>query len=100
MLGRFAMRLVLAAERAVLAELEPVRIVAPVLPGDVVAVLALLTGQGDLGPDVGRSHGGAPFSCWGVGLTGNWQDTPTKTPRPPASPLSSAHPQLEPPPHP
>ena len=50
------MWLVLAAERAVLAQLKPVGVVAPVLPRDVVAVLALLAGQGDLGPDVGRSH--------------------------------------------
>src|SRR5215467_491786 len=60
-LARLAVRLVLAAERAVLAQLEPVGIVATVLPCDVVAALALLTGQGDLGPDVGRSHGGVPF---------------------------------------
>src|SRR5215472_9021922 len=60
-LARLAVRLVLAAERAVLAELEPVRVVAPVLPRDVVAALALLAGKCDLGPDVGRSHGGVPF---------------------------------------
>src|SRR3984957_8123297 len=48
--------LVLAAERAVLAQFHPVRVVTPVLPGDVVAVLALLAGQRDLGPDISRSH--------------------------------------------
>src|SRR5215469_294876 len=60
-LARLAVRLVLTAERAVLAQLKPVRVVAPVLARDVVAVLAFLAGQRDLGPDVGRSHG-APFS--------------------------------------
>src|SRR5580692_373746 len=55
-LARLAMRLVLAAEGAVLTQLKPVGIVAPVLARDVVAVLALLAGQGDLGPDVSRSH--------------------------------------------
>jgi len=66
LLARLAVRLVLAAERAVLAQLKPVRIVAPVLPGDVVAVLALLASQCDLGPDVGRSHGGVPFSRFNI----------------------------------
>jgi hypothetical protein len=47
---------VLAAERAVLTQLKPVRVVAPVLPRDVVAMLAFLAGQSDLGPDVSRSH--------------------------------------------
>jgi hypothetical protein len=50
------MRLVLTAERAVLAQLKPVRVITPVLARDVVAVLAFLAGQGDLGPDVSRSH--------------------------------------------
>src|ERR1700728_2446766 len=50
------MRPVAAAVRAVLHQLEPVRVVTPVLAGDVVAVLALLAGQRDLGPDVSRSH--------------------------------------------
>src|SRR5690242_21948375 len=57
------MRAVAAAVRAVLHQLEPVRVVTPVLPGDVVAVLALLAGQGDLGPHIGGSHEGVPFSC-------------------------------------
>src|SRR5437764_10964365 len=58
-----AVRLVLAAVRAVLLQFHPVRVVTPVLPGDVVAVLALLAGQGDLGPHIGGSHEGVPFSC-------------------------------------
>src|SRR3954465_12294253 len=45
---------------AVLLQLEPVGVVAPVLAGDVVAVLALLAGQGDLRTDVGGCHGCAP----------------------------------------
>src|SRR5690349_23213302 len=56
------MRAVAAAVRAVLHQLEAVRVVPPVLAGDVVAVLALLAGQGDLGPHVGGSHEGVPFS--------------------------------------
>src|SRR5947209_7281290 len=56
-LSGLAVRLVLTAERAELAQLQPVRVVTPVLPRDVVAVLALLAGQRDLGPDIGRSHG-------------------------------------------
>src|SRR5690242_15377148 len=56
------MRPVAAAVRAVLHQLEPVRVVPPVLAGDVVAVLALLAGQGDLGPHIGGSHEGVPFS--------------------------------------
>src|ERR1022692_1832199 len=62
LLARLAVRLVLAAVRAVLAELNSVRVVTPVLPRDVVAVLAFLTRQGDLGPDICRSHSGMPFS--------------------------------------
>ena len=38
-----------------------VRVVAPVLPRDVVAVLALLAGQRDLWPYVGGSHCGSAF---------------------------------------
>src|SRR5437660_2189889 len=51
---------VLAVVRAVLLQLEPVGVVAPVLAGDVVPVLALLAGQGDLRTDVGGCHGSAP----------------------------------------
>src|SRR5215469_7498422 len=57
-----AVGLVLAAVRAVLLQFHPVRVVTPVLARDVVAVLALLAGQGDLGPHVGGSHSGVPFS--------------------------------------
>src|ERR1035441_8989288 len=60
-LARLAVRPVAAAVRAVLLQFEPVGIVAPVLARDVVTVLALLAGQGDLGPDVGGSHDGVPF---------------------------------------
>src|SRR5689334_1134151 len=55
-LAGLAVRLVLAAVRAVLAQLNPVRVVTPVRAGAVVAVLALLASQRDLGPDVSRSH--------------------------------------------
>ena len=49
------------AVRAELFQLKTVRVVAPVLLGDVVAVLALLASQRDLGPDIGGSHDGVPF---------------------------------------
>src|SRR5215469_9407335 len=68
-LAGLAVRLVLAAVRAVLLQFHPVRVVTPVLPGDVVAVLALLAGQGDLRPHIGGSHEGVPFSCEGPGST-------------------------------
>src|SRR4051812_12804747 len=53
-----------AVVRAVLHQLEPVGVVAPVLAGDVVAVLALLAGQGDLRTDIGGCHGSAPRLVW------------------------------------
>jgi hypothetical protein len=53
---------VAAAIGAVLLQLEPVGVVPPVLLGDVVAVLALLASQRDLGPDIGGSHGEVPLS--------------------------------------
>src|SRR5215472_14717378 len=68
-LAGLAVRLVLAAVRAVLLQFHPVRVVTPVLPRDVVAVLALLAGQGDLGPHIGGSHEGVPFSRWTRGVT-------------------------------
>src|SRR5215217_4136264 len=52
-----AVQRVLLVLGAVLHQLEPVGVVAPVLAGDVVAVLALLAGQGDLRTDVGGCHG-------------------------------------------
>src|SRR5262245_8013960 len=61
-LAGLAVGLVLAAVRAVLLQFHPVRVVTPVLARDVVAVLALLAGQGDLGPHVSGSHEGVPFS--------------------------------------
>src|SRR5689334_21603534 len=57
-----AVGLVLTAVRAVLLQVHPVRVVTPVLARDVVALLALLAGQGDLGPHVSGSHEGVPFS--------------------------------------
>jgi hypothetical protein len=44
---------VLVAVGAELRHLKTIRIVAPVLLGDVVAVLAVLAGHGDLRPNVG-----------------------------------------------
>src|SRR4051812_32052915 len=55
-----AVQRVPAVVRGVLLQLEPVGGVAPVLAGDVVPVLALLAGQGDLRTDVGCCHGSAP----------------------------------------
>src|SRR3712207_9484814 len=55
--ARLAVQRVLAVTRAVLLQLEPVGVVPPVLAGDVVAVLALLAGQGDLRTDIGGCHG-------------------------------------------
>src|SRR5215472_16825517 len=77
-LARLAVRAVAAAVRAVLNQLEPVRVVPPVLAGDVVAVLALLAGQGDLGPHIGGSHEGVPFSRGGPALQArrNFNRTP------------------------
>ena len=60
-LAGLAVRAVSAAVGAVLLQLKPIRVVAPVLPRDVVAVLALLAGQRDLRPNVGGSHVGVPF---------------------------------------
>src|SRR5215470_12987321 len=82
------MRAVAAAVGAVLHQLEPVRVVPPVLAGDVVAVLALLAGQGDLGPHIGGSHEGVPFSFDGPRSgsdPGSGEQTPRGVPggRPP-----------------
>ena len=48
-----------SAVRAEFLQLETVGVVTTILLGDVIAVLALHTGQGDLGPDIGglRGHG-------------------------------------------
>src|ERR1700712_1195450 len=62
--GRLASFLVLAvapAVRAKLFDLQPIRVVAPVLAGDVVAALTLFARQGDLGADVGGGHGSCLF---------------------------------------
>ena len=57
---------VLAALGAELVHREPVRVIATVLLGDVVAVLALGARHGDLGPDVGRlaGHGVTCSRSW------------------------------------
>ena len=49
----FAVRLVLAAVRAELLEFQPIGVVAAILLGDVVAVLAVLARHRDLGANVG-----------------------------------------------
>ena len=72
-LAGLAVRAVAAAVGAVLLQLKPIRVVAPVLPRDVVAVLALLAGQRDLRPNVGGSHLGVPFYV---------RDMDTPVPRP------------------
>ena len=59
-LSRFAVRGVRVATRAVLLHLKTVRVVTPVLLGDVVPLLALHAGQRDLRADVGGSHVSAP----------------------------------------
>ena len=56
-LARLAVLGVLAAVGAELLERQPIRVVAPVLLGDVVAVLTHLASQGDLGTNIGNSHG-------------------------------------------
>src|SRR6478609_4506722 len=60
-LAGLAVRGVLAAVRAELVQLDAVRVVMAVLLGDVVPVLAVHTGQRDLGTNVGASHGNVPF---------------------------------------
>src|SRR5690348_14163191 len=59
---------------AVLLELEPVGVVAPVLLGDVVALLALRARQSDLRADVGAlgGHGGRSLS--GESTTTRWNN--------------------------
>src|SRR5436190_19297875 len=66
-LSGLAVQRVLALARAELLQFKPVRVVAPVLARDVVALLALRARQRDLGTDVGRlGHGGVPSSLrWG-----------------------------------
>jgi hypothetical protein len=61
------------AVRAELLQVKTVRVVTPVLLGDVVAVLALLASQRDLGPYIGGSHDGVPFyyaKIWSTKVTG------------------------------
>jgi hypothetical protein len=57
--------LVLTAVRAELFQLKPIGIVATILLGDVVTVLAHLARQGDLGPYVGT---GRHVNCLFLGL--------------------------------
>src|ERR671910_390571 len=63
----FAVGGVPAAARAVLLQVEPVGVVAPVLLGDVVALFALRAGHGDLRTDVSALGG------HGVPLDGPWK---------------------------
>ena len=61
--ARLAVHGVPAVARAELLQLQAVGVVAAVLTGDVIPLLALRTRQGDLRTDVGRlGHGGVP-SC-------------------------------------
>jgi hypothetical protein len=65
------MHCVLIALGAELAHLQTIRIVAPVLLGDVVALLAILAGQGDLRSNVaGLGHGIALLVTVGLAPTG------------------------------
>src|SRR5215211_647502 len=57
-----AVRRVLVAVRAVLLELQAVRVVPPVLLRDVVTVLALHASHGDLRTNVGGGHARVPLS--------------------------------------
>src|SRR6478609_11827635 len=71
--GRSAGFLVLAVHTAVRAELldlQPIRVVPPVLAGDVVAVLAFLARQGDLGADIGGGHCSCLFLVAGARTVG------------------------------
>src|SRR5664279_418425 len=65
-LAGFLVLAVHAAIRAELLDLEAIGIVTPVLAGDVVAVLAFLARQGDLGADVGGGHGSCLFLRYGA----------------------------------
>src|SRR5580765_2838921 len=58
-----AVRLVAAATRAELLQLHAVGVVAPVLLGDVVALLALGAGERDLGANVGALAGHGKSFC-------------------------------------
>src|SRR6516165_10037591 len=103
-LAGLAVRLVAAAVRAVLLQLKTIRVVAPVLLGDVVAVLALLASQRDLRPNIGGSHDGVPFyyaKVWTIQVTGQSgssdpnSNTLTSTPRfPPSGQPSEAQASL------
>jgi hypothetical protein len=63
---------VAAAVRAVLLDLETIRVVTPVLLRDVVPVLALLASQRDLKPDIGGSHGWSAFLHESLVYTRAW----------------------------
>src|SRR4051812_30974691 len=54
---------------AELLQLEPVGVVAPVLLGDVVALLALRAGQSDLGADIGALAGHGTARSLGTSTT-------------------------------
>ena len=69
------------AVRAELLDRETVGGVPTVLARDVVTVLALLAGQGDLRPHVGGSHVGVPFSLETMDLVRS--DNTTRFPQAP-----------------
>lgn len=69
------MSLVAATTWAELLDLQAIRVVAPVLLGDVVALLAVAARERDLGPDLGALFGhvhpsvSVPYQCVaGTGL--------------------------------
>src|SRR3954453_23281060 len=63
-----AVRLVLAAAREEIRQLETIGVVAAVLLGDVVALLALHAGESDLGANVGALAGHGKSLVVGTGV--------------------------------
>src|SRR6478735_10031585 len=69
-LAGFLVLTVATAVRAELLDLQPIRVVAPVLAGDVVAVLTLFARQGDLGAHIGGGHSSCLFLVAGARTVG------------------------------